>query len=158
LQSKEQERKPLAYSRARPISIPVDKIDKPEEVMSDADRPTKSIGVLGQIIVFAIKTCIVVVAISVCTLFVAEAVIDNLQDSAARTISILRNQLAEIPIGGRQLGAKIEQALDRAAGPSAELPPERKQKLIHDVHVIVARWRPFIEAVQSEMQKPASAN
>ena len=31
-------------------------------------------------------------------------------------------------------------------------------KLINDVRVIVARWRPFIEAVQSEMQKPASAN
>jgi hypothetical protein len=126
--------------------------------MSDADKAAKPIGVFGQIMVFAIKTCIVVVAISARALFVAEAVVDNLQDSVARTISDLRRQLPQGPIGGRQLGAKIEEELDRAADPSTELPPEKKQKLIHDVHVIVARWRPFIEAVQSEMQKPAGAN
>jgi hypothetical protein len=132
--------------------------NKHEAVMNDIERTATPIGIFGQIMVFAAKTCIVVVAISVCALFVAETVMDNLQDVAARTISDLRKASADISIGGRQLGAKVEQELDREADPSSDLSAERKQKLIHDVHVIVARWRPFIEAVQSEMQKPAGAN
>jgi hypothetical protein len=132
-------------------------MDKPEELMGDADKTANQIGVFGQIAVFAIKTCIVVVAISVGSLFVVEAGVDNLQDAAARTISSLRRELPQGPIGGRELGTKIEQELDRAADPSSEMPPEKRQKLLNDVHVIVARWRPFIEAIQSEMEKPASA-
>jgi hypothetical protein len=62
-----------------------------------------------------------------------------------------------IPRGGPQFWGKIEQKLDRAADVSSDLPPEKKQKLINDVRVIVARWRPFIDAVQSEMQKPTNA-
>jgi hypothetical protein len=69
--------------------------------------------VLGRIVVRAIKTCIVVVTISVGLLFVA----------------------------------------DRAADPSTEMPPEKRQELHNDVHVIAARWRPFIKAIQSEMEK-----
>jgi hypothetical protein len=125
--------------------------------MDDAGKTANQIGVFGQIIVFAIKTCIVVVAISVGSLFVLEAVVDNLQEVAVHTISDLRRQITQTPIGGRQFGSKVEEELDRAADPSSELPPEKRQKLLNDVHVIVARWRPFIEAIQSEMEKPASA-
>jgi len=125
--------------------------------MGDAGKTANQIGVFGQIIVFAIKTCIVVVAISVGALFVTEAVVDSVQDATTRTISELRSQIAQTPAGGRALGSKIEQELDRAADPSTELPPERRPKLLNDVHVIAARWRPFIEAIQSEMEKPASA-
>jgi hypothetical protein len=122
--------------------------------MSDADNAAKQTGAFEQIIVFAVKTCIVVVTISVCVLFVAEEVVYNLQDAVARTISDVRTT----PIGGRQAWTKLEEELDRAANPSNDLPPEKKQKLLNDVHVIVARWRPFLEAIQSEMQKPAGAN
>jgi hypothetical protein len=120
--------------------------------MSDADKTAKQIEVFGQIVVFAIKTCIVVVAISVGSLLVEEAVVDNVQDAATRTISDLRNQIAQTPIGGRQFGTKIEGEPDRAADPSSELPPEKRQKLLSDEHIIVARWRPFIEAIQSEVE------
>jgi hypothetical protein len=122
--------------------------------MSDADNAAKQTGAFERIIVFAVKTCIVAVTISVCVLFVAEAAIDNLQDAVARTISDMR----KTPIGGRQAWIKLEEELDRTADPSSDLPPEKKQKLLNDVHVIVARWRPFVDAVRSEMQKPAGAN
>jgi hypothetical protein len=61
-------------------------------------------------------------------------------------------------VGGRQFWVKLENELDRAAAPTSDLSPETKQKLINDVRVIVARWRPFIDAVQNEIQKPANAN
>ena len=122
--------------------------------MNGADNAAKQTGAFEQIIVFAVKTCIVVVTISVCVLFVAGAIVDNLQDAAARTISDIR----KTPIGGRQAWTKLEEELDRAADPSSDLPPEKKQKLLNDVHVIVARLRPYLDAVQSEMQKPAGAS
>jgi hypothetical protein len=127
--------------------------------MNDADKTARPIGILEQIIPFAIKTCIVAAAISVCALFLANTVIENLEDSAARTMFNLHAQLGQRPIGVRQaVWAKMEQELDLAASPSSDFSPEEKQKLINDVRVIVARWRPFIEAAQSEMQKPAAAN
>jgi hypothetical protein len=122
--------------------------------MSELDKAAKRTGAFEQIIMFAAKTCIVVVAASVCVPFVAEAVVDNLQDAAARTISDVR----KIPIGDRQAWTKLEEELDRAADPSSDLPPEKKQNLLNDVHVIVARRPPFLEAVQSENQKPAGTN
>jgi hypothetical protein len=128
--------------------------------MSDVvNGSTSQSGFLGQIMLFAAKTCIVVIAISVGGLFVVNSIIENLEDAAARmTFSLPAQFAAGSSMGARQAWAKIEQELDRAADPSTDLPPEKKQKLINDVHTIVARWRPFIDAVQTEMQKPASAN
>jgi hypothetical protein len=108
----------------------------------------------GGIVLFIIKTCIVAVAISACTILVANSVIESVEASAARTISNLR----EVPIGGRQFWAKMEQALDHAAEPSSDLSSEKKAKLIKDVRVIIARWRPFVDAVQTELQAPGGKN
>jgi hypothetical protein len=103
---------------------------------------------------FAIKTCIVAAAISVCTLFVSTWIIESIEDSTSRTIDQIRAQLLPRgPIGGSQFWAKIEKGLDDAAEPD-NITPERKRKLLNDVHVIVAQWRPFIDAIRDEMQKP----
>ena len=51
-------------------------------------------------------------------------------------------------IGGRKFWARLEEELDRAAAPASDLPPERKQKLINNVRVLAARWRPLIDALQ----------
>ncbi len=104
---------------------------------------------------FAIKTCIVAAAISVCTLFVSTWIIETIEDSTSRTIDQIRAQLLPHgPIGGSQFWSKIEKGLDDAAEPDPDFPPEKKQKLLNDVHVIIARWRPFIDAIRDEMQKP----
>ena len=126
--------------------------------MSDAEKTVETFGVFGQIIVFAIKTCIVSVIITACVLYVADTAIETLQDSVEHTVFRLREQLAQTPIGGRQFWSRIEEELDRAADPSSDLSPEKKQKIVRDVRLLVARWRPFIDAAQSEMQKPVSAN
>jgi len=73
--------------------------------------------------------------------------------SVTRTVRSVRVELRELarePI----IWGKIERELDRAADPASDLPPEKKQKLVNDVRVIVARWRPFLDAVAGEMQKP----
>jgi hypothetical protein len=112
-----------------------------------SDTIEKNDARVENIILFAVKTCIVAIVISGCTIFVADWVIGSLQDS-----------VRELRIGGRQFWSKIENELDHAAAPSSDLSPEKKQRLLNDVRTIAARWRPFIDAVRSEMEKPASAN
>jgi len=99
----------------------------------------------GSILQFAIKTCIVAVVISTSTIFVAGWIIDDFKDA-------LRNTT------GAPFWGKVERELDRAADPASDLPPEKKQKLLNDVHVIAARWRPFLDAVYSEFQKSPGTN
>jgi hypothetical protein len=126
--------------------------------MSDAaSRTDQPIDIhLGSgLALFAIKTCIVAAVIVVSTIIVANAVIDSVEGSTARTMDKFRAQWLQTPIGGTQFWSKVEHELDRAADPKSDLPPEQKQKLVNDVRVIVARWRPFIEAVQGEAAKPA---
>jgi hypothetical protein len=128
----------------------------PGMAMSEADKTARPAGqnLSGSVVLFAVKTCIVAVVISISTIFVANWLIESLEDSTAQTIARLR----ETSIGGHQFWAKIEHELDRAADPASDLPPAKKHKLVNDVRVIVARWRPFIDAVQDELKKPAGAN
>jgi hypothetical protein len=106
------------------------------------------------LVTFIIKTTTVAVVISACVIFVVDWIIGDLRDLADNTINEVRAELKAAPVSGRPFWTKIENELDRAADDSAELPAEQKQKLLRDVHVIVARWRPFLDAVQEEMQKP----
>ena len=116
--------------------------------MSESDRGSRRTGgVLG----FAIKTFIVAAAI----VFVTDWVIDSLQTAASRTVADLQTKIqGSTRIGGTKFWTKLEDTLDHAADESADLPPERKQQLIKDVRVIVARWRPFLDAVRSELDGP----
>ena len=111
----------------------------------------------GGLALFAIKTCIVAAVISICTLIVGNWIIDSVEASTARTMATLRAQWLQTPVGGVQFWTRLEHELDRAADPKSDLPPEQKQKLVNDVRVIAARWRPFIEALQGDLQKPAKA-
>jgi hypothetical protein len=67
-----------------------------------------------------------------------DAVIDRgTQRLSARIQSATR-------IGGRSFWARLEKELDSAASPSNDIPPEKQRKLLADLRIIVARWRPFI--------------
>jgi hypothetical protein len=109
-------------------------------------RPPIDERFLGNIVGFAIKACIVAVVISASTIFVADSIIDSVKDAIASGTS------------GAQFWGKIERELDRAADPASDLPPEKKQKLLNDVRVIVVRWRPFLDTVQSELRKAPGTN
>jgi hypothetical protein len=102
-----------------------------------------------------IKTCIVAIVVSLCTIFVVDWIIQSVEDSISRTSDNLVAALSsQAPTGGRKFWAEIERNIDIAADPRSDLPPEKKQQMLNDVRVIVARWRPFIDAVSDELQKP----
>ena len=107
----------------------------------------------GTIKQFVIKICIAAVVISASTIFVVDWIVDTVEDSVTRAVAGMRGQLPAT--GGREFWANIERELDRAADPASDLPPEKKEKLLNDVKVIVARWRPFVEAAQTAAKSPS---
>jgi hypothetical protein len=139
----------IAVERHTPVALPQSR------VRIETDSQTGSVMRQEDIIQFAVKTCIVAVVISACGIFVADWIIKSVEASTANTISAVRQQLAPT-VGGRQFWIKIKEQLDNAAAPSSDLPPEEKQKLLNDMRVIVSRWRPFIDAAQDELHKPAA--
>jgi len=50
-------------------------------------------------------------------------------------------------LGGAQFWAKLEGELERAAEPAHDIPPEKKRKLLSQIHVLVERWRPFMAEI-----------
>ena len=116
---------------------------------------------LGQ---FALKALIVIGLIAgtltASTLWVSSRVdrtIRNTQEKVEQYAAIVRQNTK---IGGEQFWEKAERKLARAAEPDQDLPPEKKQKLLSDIHVLVERWRPFIAEIAplfADFQKPASA-
>jgi hypothetical protein len=42
---------------------------------------------------------------------------------------------------------KVEGELERAADPAHDIPPEKKRKLLSQIHVLVERWRPLVAEV-----------
>ena len=47
-------------------------------------------------------------------------------------------------LGGRQFWSRLEAELDRQAAPAADMPPEKKRKLLAQIKIIADRWRPFL--------------
>lgn len=107
--------------------------------------PAKA-GSSAGILSFAIKTCIVGVVIYACAVLTTDTILELVNDS-----------IHSVHIGGAPFWQKIERELDRAADPSSDLPPKKKQKIINDLRILVARWRPVIEAIQGDTAKPAPA-
>src|SRR5262249_24439252 len=102
----------------------------------------------GPILLFAIKTCIVAVVVTACAVFAADWVIGAAEQSFARSV----RSVQQISIGGRKFWHRVEEELDRAAAPASDLPSERKEKLINNVRILAARWRPLIDALQEDKQ------
>ena len=141
----------IAVERHTPVALPQSR------VRIETNSQSGTVMRQEEIIQFAVKTCIVAVVISACGIFVADWIIKSVEASTANTISAVREQLAPT-VGGRQFWINVKQQLDNAAAPSSDLPPEEKQKLLNDVRAIVSRWRPFIDAAQDELHKPAGAS
>lgn len=102
---------------------------------------------LGSLGLFAAKVAIVVTAIAIGTLFVVGAVSQRIQTATG-----------SIHIGGRQFWSKLGQELERQAGPDADLTPEQRERLLHNLRVIVQRWRPFIDVLKEESQPSTDKN
>jgi hypothetical protein len=49
--------------------------------------------------------------------------------------------LQNTKLGGAQFWARVEGELGRAADPAHDIPPEKKRKLLSQIHVLVERWQ-----------------
>lgn len=121
--------------------------------MSDGVTPNKGTSRSADILQFAAKTCILAVVLSGCTVFVAGWIIDRAERSVTRSVGAVREQVFATTLDGAQFWGNIERDLAWAADPANDLPLQRKRKLINDVRVIVARWRPVVEAVRDEIRE-----
>ena len=45
----------------------------------------------------------------------------------------------------------MEGELDRMAQPGSDLPEAKKQKLLEDIRLIAAKWRPFVVEIQTAL-------
>ena len=140
----------IAVERQTPVAPPQSR------ARIETTNQARSVMRQEDILQFTIKTCIVALVISACAIFAADWIIKSVEVSTANTISTVREQLSPT-VGGRQFWTKLKDQLDNAAAPSSDLPPEEKQRLLNDVRAIVSRWRPFIDAAQDELRKPAGA-
>lgn len=101
---------------------------------------------------FAIKSGIVTALIVVggfLLSFQLAAILDN---------AIYTLQTGFTHTGGSSFWGRITKELDRAAEPNNDLAPEKKAKLISDLHVIAERWRPVIVEVERAFAAPDPAN
>jgi hypothetical protein len=74
-----------------------------------------------------------------------ERIVVNAQANFERIVVNAEAKMQELTkVGGPQFWMKVERELERAAEPARDLPPEQKQKILSQIHVVVERWRPFI--------------
>ncbi len=69
-------------------------------------------------------------------------------------VEALVNSLKGIKIGGSEFWTQVQRDLDKMASPESDLPEERKQKLLADIHALAIRWRPFVVEFQSALASP----
>ncbi len=58
-------------------------------------------------------------------------------------------------VGGSQFWSRLDKELANAADPKNDMPAERKQKLLANIHILVDRWQPFIAEAERAFSTPA---
>jgi len=116
--------------------------------MASTEEPSSQavslhLGPMGQ---FTLKTAIVSAAI----VLSAWIMLDMLDDFASRRMQQLETTMrSATAVGGREFWTKLEAELDRLADPRADIPPEKRQKILSQIKVISDRWRPFLSEATS---------
>jgi hypothetical protein len=108
---------------------------------------------LGQ---FTLKALIIIGLIAGAFILSAALLVPRIERIVADTETKMQQYTK---VGGAQFWAKVEGELGRAADPAYELPPEKKRKLLSQIHVLVERWRPFVAEVAplfADLQRPPS--
>jgi hypothetical protein len=99
------------------------------------------------LLTFTLKTVIVVAAATISLAVLMDNLIRDVGDFIDRRVRQTAFSLQETGltnIGGRAFWERLERALDKAADPTNDVPPEHQQKLLRDVRVLADRARPFI--------------
>src|SRR5215831_2187961 len=116
--------------------------------------PSQRRGELGQ---FTLKALILIGLIAGAFVLSAALLVPRIERIVANTEAKMQRYTK---IGGAQFWAKVEGELERAVDPAHDMPPEKKRKLLSQIHVLVERWRPFVAEIAplfADFQRPASA-
>jgi hypothetical protein len=89
---------------------------------------------------FALKALIIIGVI----LAALEFVSSSAQTRAERVIQNARRSFEGSAMTGKQFWTRVETEISRQAEPGRELPEAERQKLLANIRVLVARWRPFV--------------
>ena len=118
-----------------------------------SSAPQRRRSELGQ---FTLKALIIIGLITGAFILWAALLIPRIERVAENTEAKMQQYTK---VGGAQFWAKVEDELERAADPAHDIPPEKKRKLLSQIHVLVERWRPFVAEVAplfADFQRPAS--
>jgi hypothetical protein len=108
---------------------------KPDPTLQGGSHPIR----WGAIKQFAIKAAIVF------GLLIAAIMYFSIETKEIVDSALYRMEMnVQNIVNTRSFLPRLEQELDRAAQPDRELPPEKKQKLLSDIRIVVDRWRPFV--------------
>src|SRR5262245_32172117 len=108
---------------------------------------------LGQ---FTLKALIIIGLIAGAFVLSAALVVPRIERFVENTEAKMQRYTK---VGGAQFWAKVESELERAVDPAHDMPPEKKRKLLSQIHILVERWRPFIAEIAplfADFQRPAS--
>jgi hypothetical protein len=109
---------------------------------------------LGQ---FTLKALIIIGLIAGAFVLSAALVVPRIERVVANTEAKMQQYTK---VGGAQFWTKVEGELERAVDPAHDMPPEKKRKLLSQIHVLVERWRPFVAEVAplfADLQRAPSA-
>jgi hypothetical protein len=114
--------------------------------------PLRGHGSLGQ---FTLKALIIIGLVAGAFILSAALLVSRIERIVENTEAKMQQYTK---VGGAQFWEKLEREVGRAADPAYEIPPEKKRKLLSQIHVIVERWRPFMAEVAplfADFQKSA---
>jgi hypothetical protein len=116
--------------------------------------PRQRRGDLGQ---FTLKALILIGLIAGAFVLSAALVVPRIERVVENTEAKMQRYTK---VGGAQFWTKVEGELERAVDPAHDMPPEKKRKLLSQIHILVERWRPFVAEVAplfADFQRASSA-
>jgi hypothetical protein len=88
---------------------------------------------------FTAKTAVIAAAVTISLWIIIGQIFDRVDDIVADAIAQLQ---AATQLSGSAFLARLEKGLDWVA--DNDLSPERREKLVSDIHIIATRYRPLV--------------
>jgi hypothetical protein len=112
---------------------------------SDADvstyhKPTPTI--YRSALSFIGKIAVITAALVVAGFLLSRQVTQTIDRMLSHQSAELRDRFSSV--GGSKFWVNLENQLARAADPSSDLPPAKKQEILSQIRAVTERWRPFI--------------
>ena len=88
------------------------------------------------------KVAVITAALVIAGFLLSRQVTQTVDRMLSHQSAELRDRFSSV--GGAKFWVNLENQLARAADPSSDLPPAKKQEILSQIRAIAKRWRPFI--------------